>query len=646
MKKHRSIVHLIVFVLCFGLCGLLVAELEAAPRKKRSNSRSAGSRKQSSRAKSRSSSRSARGSRKRGGRRERVSSQRGRRGSRRVARSTSGPGRGYYDLPIEDRNLLNAINDAEQAGAKIEDSELRAHVKFLSDDLLEGRGTGARGGLLAAKYIAAKYESLGLEPAAADRTYFQQAALVGIKTDPSTKLTVKGASASADFNFGDQFVAGTEMEKMEIPINTDIVFVGYGVTAPENNWDDYKGLDVRGKVLLMMVNDPPATAAEPNLFGGKALTYYGRWTYKFEEAARRGAAGAILIHTSDSAGYGWQVVRSSWDGERFGLVPDAGVNALAIKGWVTEDVARKIAALGGQNLDQLRQAAQTRAFRPVPLGAKVETTLKTVSHRVQSPNVVGILRGGDPALKNEYVVVSAHWDHLGIRPQVAGDNIYNGAVDNATGVAGMLAIAKAFQSLNTKPKRSILFIATTAEEQGLLGAEFYARHPLVPLARTVANINLDSMNVLGQTTDIAPLGAERSTLGKVIEAVAGENQVTISPDAHPEQGLFYRSDHFPFAKVGVPAVNFEPGSNFVGHSAEWGKEKFKDYNENRYHQPTDEYSPNWDFSGMVQQARLAFWVALRVANADETPQWNKGDEFERARLQSLSQTQSTNQNRP
>jgi Zn-dependent M28 family amino/carboxypeptidase len=393
-----------------------------------------------------------------------------------------------------------------------------------------------------------------------------------------------------------------------------------------------------------MVNDPPATAAEPNLFGGKALTYYGRWTYKYEEAARRGAAGAILIHTNDSAGYGWNVVRSSWGGERFGLVPEAGTPVLALRAWVTEDAARKLASLGGQNLDQLRQAAQARSFRPVALGAKVETTLKATARRVQAPNVVGLLRGSDPALRSEYVVYSAHWDHLGVRPDQPGDNIYNGAADNATGIAGMLAIAKAFQALNTKPKRSVLFVATTAEEQGLLGAEFYARRPVVPLARTVAVINLDSMNILGQTTDITPLGAERSTLGKFIEAVAGENQVTISPDARPEQGSFYRSDHFPFAKAGVPAVSFNPGTNFVGHSPEWAKEKFKEYNESRYHQPSDEYSPNWDFSGMVQQARLAFWVGLRVANADETPQWNKGDEFERARLESLTQSQS--QNRP
>jgi Zn-dependent M28 family amino/carboxypeptidase len=294
--------------------------------------------------------------------------------------------------------------------------------------------------------------------------------------------------------------------------------------------------------------------------------------------------------------------------------------------------------MGGQDLDKLREAAKTRDFKPVALNLKAETTLKTKSQRVSAPNVVAIMRGENQNLKSEYVAYSAHWDHLGMRPDQLGDNIYNGAVDNATGVAGLLAIAKAFTNLEVKPKRSIIFIATTAEEQGLLGAEYYARNPLVPLARTIANINLDSMNVLGMTTDITPLGAERSTLGKVIEAVCQENKLTIAPDPRPEQGSFYRSDHFPFAKAGVPAVSFNPGTKFVGHPEGWGQEQFAEYNKHRYHQPADEYSPNWDFSGMVQQARLAFWLGLRVGDADEMPVWHKGDEFERARLKSLGQS--------
>ncbi len=622
MKKHRLLIRLVVFVICFGLAWPFEFDSFAMQSKSRKASPKKG----------RAVKKRVRSSRSR-----RSRSSRARRARRSRAVVASRPA--FDKIMAENRALLSESNDAESAAAQIEEAKLRAHVKFLADDMLEGRGPGARGGMLAAKYIAAQFEALGLEPAAADRTYFQQVQMIGSRPDPSTKLAVKSSAGDAEFKFGDDFVGGTDLEQTEIPINGEIVFVGYGVSAPENNWDDYKGADVRGKILLMMVNDPPATPSEPNLFGGKALTYYGRWTYKYEEAARRGAAGAILIHTDQSAGYAWSVVRNSWGGERFGLLPDAGTPALKLKSWVTDEAARRIAQMGGHNLDQLRQSAASRSFKPVTLNAKVDLTLRTQVQRLTSPNVAAIYRGNDPTLKNEYVVYSGHWDHLGIRPDQAGDNIYNGAVDNATGIAGMIAIARAFNSLAIKPKRSILFIATTAEEQGLLGAEYYARHPLVPIAQTVANINLDSMNVLGTTTDITPLGAHRSTLGKFIEEVAKENNVTISPDARPEQGSFYRSDHFPFAKAGVPAVSFNPGTKFVGHHDKWGEEQFLDYNQHRYHQPADEYSPNWDFSGLVQQARLAFQLGLRVANAGEAPQWNKGDEFERARMKSLGRAQ-------
>ncbi|MGH9833386.1 MAG: M28 family metallopeptidase [Blastocatellia bacterium] len=615
---RRLLIRLVILLVCFGLAGpfgfdsFAMEPSAVSPQKKKS-------------AKKRTPTRRSRRSRASRNRRRNV--------------AATAPRPAFDKIMSENRALLSESNDAESAAAQIEEGKLRAHIKFLSDDLLEGRGPGSRGGMLAAKYIAAQFEALGLEPATPGRNYFQPVQMIGSRPDPSTKLTVKSGAGDAEFKFGDDFVGGTDLEQTEVPVNGEIIFVGYGVQAPEINWDDYKGLDVRGKVLLMMVNDPPATPSEPNLFGGKALTYYGRWTYKYEEAARRGAAGVILIHSNESAGYGWSVVRNSWGGERFGLVPSAGAPALKLKSWVTEDAARKIAQMGGHNLDQLRQSAASRAFRPVTLNAKIDVTLRTQVQRLTSPNVVAIYRGNDPTLKNEYVVFSSHWDHLGIRPDQSGDNIYNGAVDNATGIAGMLAIAISFNSLTIKPRRSILFIATTAEEQGLLGAEYYARHPLVPIAQTVANINLDSMNVLGTTTDITPLGAHRSTLGKFIEEVAKENNVTISPDARPEQGSFYRSDHFPFAKAGVPAVSFKSGTKFVGHSDKWGEEQFLDYNQHRYHQPSDEYSPNWDFSGMVQQARLAFQFGLRVANANETPQWNKGDEFERARLKALGRSQ-------
>ncbi len=601
MKRYRCLVRLIVLALCLGLTAPIIDTYQIAFAQSKKKPRRRTTRR------------------------------------RTTPKKATTPARPSFDKVLSaNKGLPGEAADIDQAAGRIDENTLRAHVKFLADDLLEGRGPGTRGGQLASKYIAAQFETLGLEPASSDRTFFQQVQMIGSRTDPTTRLAVRTAGGNAEFRFGDDFVGGTDLEQTEIPVAGEIIFAGYGISAPELKWDDYKGVDVRGKIVMMMVNEPPATASEPELFSGKALTYYGRWTYKYEEAARRGAAGVILIHTNETAGYGWSVVRNSWGGERFGLLPDGRTPALKLKSWVTDEAARKIAQLGGRNLDQLRQSAATRAFSPVSIGARVEMTLRTQVQRMISPNVVGIIRGIDPALKNEFIIYSGHWDHLGVRPDQPGDNIYNGATDNATGIAGLIAIARAFQSLGAKSRRSILFIATTAEEQGLLGAEFYVRNPLVPLAQTQANINIDSMNTMGLTTDITPLGAERSTLGPIIEAVAREHNLTISPDSHPEQGYFYRSDHFPFAKAGIPAVNFEPGSKFVGHSESWVTEQVQDYREHRYHQPSDEYRPNWDFSGMVQQARLAFLIGLRVANSNDTQKWNKGDEFEAARIKTVA----------
>jgi len=516
----------------------------------------------------------------------------------------------------------------ELEGESLGETRIRADIRYLSDDLLEGRGTGSRGGMLAARYIASQFEGLGLEPAGTDRSYLQHVQLVGTKTDPSTQLVARASSGTSEarFRFGEDFVASTEMEEPEVNVIGDLVFVGYGISAPEYNWDDYKGLDVRGKILLMMVNDPPSSAAEPKLFGGAALTYYGRWTYKFEEAARRGAGGIILIHSPESAGYGWNVVKNSWGAETFTLA-SSGKPPLRIKGWVTDDTARAIVKLSGLDLNSLRLSAQTREFRPQSLNANIDTKLKVTTRKITSPNVAGLLRGSDPNLMNEFVVVSAHWDHLGIRPDQPGDNIYNGAVDNATGVAGLLAVARWLTEQEKRPKRSVIFLSPTAEEQGLLGAEYYTRNPYAAMSKTVANLNLDSMNVLGVTTDITPIGAERSTLRMFIDAVARDSSITVSPDPRPEQGLFYRSDHLPFAKAGVPAINLNPGTHFVGHSDTWAAEQFKEFNETRYHQPSDEYSPNWDLRGLLQQARLASLIVSRIANAPDRPRWNPGDEF-------------------
>ncbi len=521
-----------------------------------------------------------------------------------------------------------------RANASLNEQAIRAHIKFLSSDLLEGRGTGARGGEIAANYIAAQMEGLGLKGAGANGSFFQPVSLVGVKADPNTKLIISGRNGKESFKFADDYVAFTGAQTDEVDVDADLVFVGYGINAPEQRWNDYKGepADYRDKILVMLVNDPPAPSDEPNLFGGKVLTYYGRWTYKYEEAARRGAAGVILLHTDQSAGYPWSVVRTSNGAWRFDIARNAGDSTpfLKVRSWVTDEAARKMMKLAGQDLDDLRAKAALRSFQPVPLNLKGKIDLKSEVKRVQAPNVVGILAGRDPKLRDEYVVYSAHWDHLGVgAPDKTGDTIYNGAVDNASGVASVLAIAEALTKLPPaqRPRRSSLFLFPTAEEQGLLGAEWYSNHPLVPVEKTAANVNLDSMNVLGITHDFIPLGAERSTLKRVVEAVARESGMRVSPDARPEQGSFYRSDHFPFAKVGVPSISLKEGNDYVGHSKEWGEEQFRAYNTAHYHQPSDEYSDSWNFRGMLQEAEIAMTIGRRIADMEQMPRFNPGDEF-------------------
>lgn len=520
------------------------------------------------------------------------------------------------------------------AASPISEHALRAHIKYLSDDLLEGRGTGATGGLLAAKYIAAQFEALGLRGAAANGSFFQPVSLVGVKADPSTTLKISSGDKSETFKFADEFVAFTGAQTEDVSVNTDLVFMGYGISAPEQRWNDY-GDDpnvYRDKILVMLVNDPPATTAEPNLFGGRALTYYGRWTYKFEEAARRGAAGVILLHTDESAGYPWSVVRTSNGSWRFDIARGASDQTpfLKMRSWMTDASARRMMQLAGQDLDALRRQAATREFKPVKLNLKAAINLKSEVKRVEAPNVVAILPGRDAKLRDEYVVFSAHWDHLGIgEPNKNGDKIYNGAVDNASGVASVLEIARVLSNLpaNEKPRRSILFLIPTAEEQGLLGAEWYAQHPLVPLSKTAADVNLDSMNILGLTKDFVPLGAERSSLKVVVEMVARERNMTVVNDPRPEQGSFYRSDHFPFARVGVPSISLKEGKDFVGRPAGWGEEQFRAYNTANYHQPSDEYSDAWDFRGMIQETEIALAIGRRIADMNEMPQFSASDEF-------------------
>lgn len=524
---------------------------------------------------------------------------------------------------------------AQQADAPISESALRAHTKFLSDDKLEGRGTGAKGGALAARYIAEQLERAGVKGGAQNGSYFQQVSLFGVKADPATVLSVRSANGREErFKFAEDFVAFTGAQRPEVAVSGELVFVGYGIEAPEQRWNDYKGAaeDYRNKILVMLVNDPPATPAEPNLFGGRALTYYGRWTYKYEEAARRGALGVILLHTDESAGYPWSVVRTSNGSWRFDIARNDGDQTpyLQMRSWMTDASAKTLMSLAGANLDDLRAKAASRDFKPVKLGVTASINLKSEVQKVDAPNVVGLLEGGDAKLKDEYVVYSAHWDHLGIgAPNAKGDAIYNGAVDNATGIAAILEIAKTLAKLppGERPKRSFLFLFPTAEEQGLIGAEWFIRHPIVPLNKIAANINLDSMNILGPTEDLAPLGAERSTLSAVFDAVARERRMSVVPDRRPEQGLFYRSDHFPFAKAGIPAVSLKEGLNFVGRPQGWGEEQFKAYNVANYHQPSDEYQENWDFRGVIQQIEIAMQVGRRVADAAEMPRYNSNDEF-------------------
>ncbi|HEX9544405.1 MAG TPA: M28 family peptidase [Pyrinomonadaceae bacterium] len=524
-----------------------------------------------------------------------------------------------------------------QTKVALSEDAMRARVRYLSSDLLEGRGTGARGGELAASYIAAEMEAMGLKGAGAKGSFFQPVSLVGVKADPNTKLVVSGRNGRETFKFADDYVAFTGAQTEDVDVDTDLVFVGYGINAPEQKWNDYKGdaPDYRGKILVMMVNDPPATAAEPNLFGGKALTYYGRWTYKFEEAARRGAEGVILLHTDESAGYPWSVVRTSNGSWRFDIArtPGDATPFLKMRSWVTNDTAQKIMKLAGYDLADMRAKAASRDFQPVKLNLKVKINLKSELKRVEAPNVVGILPGRDQKLKDEYVVYSAHWDHFGIgAPDKKGDTIYNGAVDNATGCAAILAIAEALSKLPPaqRPRRSSLFLFPTAEEQGLLGAEWYSRHPLVPVNKTAADVNLDSMNMLGITRDFNPLGAERSSLEAIVQAVARERGMRVSPDSRPEQGSFYRSDHFPFAKVGVPSISLKEGDDFVGRPKGWGKQQFDAYNTQHYHQPSDEFDPNWNYQGMIQETEIAMAIGRKIADMDQMPRFKPSDEFAKA----------------
>jgi Zn-dependent M28 family amino/carboxypeptidase len=512
----------------------------------------------------------------------------------------------------------------------ISGERMRAHVKFLASDLLEGRGVGTRGGDLATEYIASQFAVIGAKPAGENGTYFQKVPMVGATTSPSATLAAVGANQTVSFKWLDDFVGVSELQQPDDQFDAEAVFVGHGIVAPEFHWDDFKGVDVKGKVLVLFTNEPPSE--DPKFFGGRALTYYGRWTYKYEEAARMGAKAVIIIHTTPTAGYGYDVVRSSWGKEDPQLKLPDGQAALAFAGWVTQDAGAKMLALSGKTVDELLTAANSRDFRPIPLGIHIRANIPTEIRQIQSNNVIAKVEGSDPQLKSEAVIFTAHWDHLGIGPAVNGDSIYNGAVDNATGCAIIIEMARAWEALEHKPKRSALFMAVTAEEAGLRGTEYYAAHPVIPLAKTALDLNFDAFAPFGRTKDISVTGAERTTAWPVVEESARRMELTIKPDSHPEQGAYYRSDHFSLAHAGVPAFSIDLGTDYYGKPAGYGGKIFEEYNDKHYHQPSDEYHEDWDFGGMEEAAKLGLLIGMTVANQPQLPTWHAGDEFLPARL--------------
>jgi Zn-dependent M28 family amino/carboxypeptidase len=522
---------------------------------------------------------------------------------------------------------------AVSALQKIDPEHIRAHVRFLSDDLLEGRGTGQRGGDIAGEYIATQFWLYGLKAAGDNGTFFQQVSFVGITPGADTTFDlVPNKGDTQKLKPLDEYVAYDQTQHTSDDIDAPIVYVGYGIDAPEYQWDDYKGVDVRGKVLLMLVNEPSSN--DPNFFKGLALTYYGRWTYKYEEAARRGAVGAILIHKAEMASYPWEVVRNSNSGEKSFLKSDAP--QLKAASWIQLDVARKLAQNSGMDLKKMMEDAQSRSFHPVALPVKLKAHLVSKIRPFSSRNVVAMLPGSDPKLTNEAVIYTAHYDHLGIRPDMPGDNIYNGARDNATGCGIVLELARVFAQSLARPRRSVLFAAVTAEEQGLLGSEYLGKHPPVPAGQISLDLNFDDIPPLGAPEEVEVSGSERTNFNPTVEAMAKEFRLAIRPDSHPEAGHYYRSDHFSFARVGVPAFSINEGMKYKGHNTEWGLQQAEEYTNKQYHQPSDEYSPSMDFTGDAAMARFGFALGWAAASQPKLVGWEKGDEFEKARVQSQS----------
>jgi len=525
--------------------------------------------------------------------------------------------------------LPTALAAQTRSVSPITKAEIDGQLRFLSSDLLEGRAPGTRGGQLAAQYIADQLRTFGVEPGV-NGSYFQPVPIDVLTTVQSSVHASASGKATATLRPGQDVVLSAGSATPQSAAHGELVFIGYGAVAPEYRWDDFKGVDLKGKILLVLVNDPPASAAEPNLFGGIAMTYYGRWTYKYEEAERRGAAGVLIVHRTDQAGYPFQVlVGSNSTGQRL-LPRDPKLPApVGVRGWITDSAATALLRQAGLDMAALRAQAATRDFRPVPTGITMDLGLESTVRRVASENVVGVVRGRDPQLSKQYVALTAHWDHLGIGTPVNGDSIYNGAFDNASGVASVLAIARA-AAAQPPSKRSFLFLLVTGEESGLLGSAYFAQNPTVPLTQIAANINVDETNFNGRTRDLVALGENKSSLGPQLAAMLREEGMHLTPKEHPEAGHFYRSDHFSLAKAGVPAITIEEGLDFVGRPKGWGLQQSEDYDAKRYHQPSDEYRPDLNLDGAVQMTDIIYRFARRVADAPALPTWNADAEFHRS----------------
>jgi Zn-dependent M28 family amino/carboxypeptidase len=528
---------------------------------------------------------------------------------------------------------LGLPNDVVVSMQGIDPHRIAEHVRFLANDLLEGRGTGTRGGDIAANYIAAQFALYGLKPAGDNGTYLQKVDFVGVKTLPGTTASLQPAHGAAmDLKLADDFVAGNQTQTDSVDIDAPIVFVGYGIEAPEYKWDDFKGVDVKGKVVLVIVNEPPSK--DPKFFNGEALTYYGRWTYKFEEAARKGAVGALIIHRTDLASYGWEVVRNSWSGEQVALGNDKDPK-LKAAAWIQLEVARNLMSAANLNLDEMMTAAGTRQFQAKELAVRFKAHIESKVRKFASYNVLGLLPGKQGG-GGQAVEYSAHYDHLGIDPTLSGDNIYNGAVDNGTGCGILLEMAHAFTTSAARPPSPVLFAAVTAEEKGLLGSDYLGKHLPIPAAKIALDLNYDAILPMGMPQSVNVTGAERTSFYPMVEKTAAAFGFEIQADAEPGAGHYYRSDHFSMARAGVPAFSINTGVKFVGYTPEWGKAQHEEYTAKHYHRPSDEFSPTMDFTSDAAVAKFGFALGWQAMLAKGTVNWRPGDEFEATRLHGLA----------